>query len=48
MIGRNKLIVLLVGVICLSILATAYAQDFRQVNWGMSKDEVIGVAGGFV
>jgi hypothetical protein len=46
--NKRKWIMLLVGIICLSILAPAYAQDFRQVNWGMSKDEVIGVAGGFV
>lgn len=46
--GQKRLIILLVGVICLAFIMTAYSQDFRQVNWGMSKDEVIGVAEGFV
>ncbi len=37
---KRKWIMLLVGIICLSFLITAYAQDFRQANWGMSKEEV--------
>jgi hypothetical protein len=38
--GKKKLIIIMVGIICLTIMITAYAQDFRQANWGMSKNEV--------
>jgi hypothetical protein len=37
---KRKWIIVLAGVICLSVLMTAYTQDFRQTSWGMSKEEV--------